>query len=76
MYFIINPYFVKTIYFSQKHVQEMIRCLILLDVHRVLFKMEATNYQSITSAVPEAVKIISSENNSYYKVSNFLRKGL
>lgn len=54
----------------------MIRCLILLDVHGALFKMEAINYQLITSTIPEALKILSSENNSYYKVSHFLRKGL
>lgn len=34
-------------------------------VHQVLFKIEAINYQSITSTIPEAVKILSTENNSY-----------
>lgn len=42
-----------------------------VDVHWVQFKIEAINYQSITSTIPEAVKIISSENNSYYKGSLF-----
>jgi len=54
----------------------MIRRLILVDAHQVLFKMEAINYQSITRRIPEAVKILSSESNSYYKVSRFFREGL
>lgn len=45
----------------------------LVDVHLALLKMEAINYQSINSTIPEAVKIPSSENKLLQNQS-FLKK--